>query len=116
MSPVVRYSLLRLLVLIVVGALLFASGARDFTLLVLAFVLSGIVSLVLLRRPRGEVAEGLADRIEHRGPRQGLMGRISARIEAANRAEDESLDAAEGHRAGAGDAPGDDGQGTRPAS
>lgn len=91
MSPVLRYSLLRLLVLVVVGAILFVSGARDFTLLVLAIVLSGIVSLVVLRKPRGEVAERLAHRIESRGPRQGLMGRLQARIDAANRAEDEAV-------------------------
>lgn len=115
MSPIARYTLLRVLLFVVVAALLFASGARDFTLLVLAIVLSGLVSLVLLRRPRDRVVEDVAGRIENRGPRTGLMGRISRRIEEANRAEDEAVAAAEARDASDGDADSDSDEGRPPA-
>jgi uncharacterized membrane protein len=87
-----RYTALRLLILVVVGGLLFASGARGFVLLALAFVLSGLASLVLLRNARNKVSADIVERVERR---QTIAQRVNARIDAANRAEDEAVEGLE---------------------
>lgn len=79
----VSYTLLRFLLLAVVGGVLYLVGARGILLLVGAFLLSGLLSLVLLDRQRSETAAGL-DR---------AVTRVNKRIDDAAAAEDSAQDA-----------------------
>lgn len=79
-----RYTALRLAMFVVVGGALALVGLRGWQLLVLAVLLSGLVSLFALSRQRDAVAVNI-----ERG-----MARRSAR----QRAADEALDAAEDAR------------------
>lgn len=68
-----RYSLLRLLLLTAVGLLGYLMGLRGFLLLVVAFILSGIVSYFVLR-----------------GPREAMSASIAARVDASKQRRDDS--------------------------
>ncbi len=73
------YTGLRILLLLGVGALLYATGARGFLLLVLAFLVSGALSLVWLDRPRAKMSQGFGN----------AVNRVNDKIDAAAAAEDE---------------------------
>ncbi len=90
MSPAVKYSTMRLLLLLVVALGLYAIGARGFLLLVLAAVISAALSYLLLRGPR----DALAQRIAERAGSRVSKGRLEKSIDADNAAED--ADAARG--------------------
>jgi hypothetical protein len=79
------YTGLRILLLLAVGGLLYATGARGFLLLVLAFLVSGALSLVWLDRPRAKMSQGFGN----------AVGRVNDKIDAAAAAEDEPLEQAE---------------------
>lgn len=72
------YSGLRLVLLLAVGGLLYLTGARGLLLIVLAFVVSGALSLVWLDRPRAQMSAGVGRAI----------GRVNERIDHAAQAED----------------------------
>jgi len=72
------YTGLRLLLLLAVGGLLYLTGARGFLLILLAFLLSGALSLVWLNKPRGEMSAGFGR----------LMGRMNDKIDEASAKED----------------------------
>lgn len=57
---VVLYSLARLLLLFAAAGLLWVTGARGLLLWVLAFVISGLLSLVFLRGLRARMSEAIA--------------------------------------------------------
>ena len=76
------YTGLRILLLLGVGALLYATGARGFLLVVLAFLVSGALSLVWLDRPRAKMSQGFGN----------AVSRVNDKIDAAAAAEDEPLD------------------------
>ncbi len=61
-----RYSLLRLGVLLVVGLGLYAAGLRGLPLIVLAFLVSGLVSYFALMRQRDAAAAALERRLRRR--------------------------------------------------
>ena len=73
------YTGLRLLLLLAVGGLLYLTGARGFLLILLAFLVSGALSLVWLDRPRSTMSAGFGR----------VMGRMNDRIDAAASAEDD---------------------------
>jgi len=73
------YTGLRILLLLAVGGLLYLTGARGFLLLILAFLVSGALSLVWLDRPRAQMSRGFGN----------AVGRVNDRIDAAAAAEDE---------------------------
>ena len=75
MGPFVRYSILRLTLLVAVGAVLWLVGARGVLWLVLTAVVSLALSYVLLRLPREQAAAALDDRVSGRR-RSGLDERI----------------------------------------
>lgn len=77
------YTGLRLLLLLAVGALLYVVGARGLLLLVLAFLISGALSLIWLDKPRGEMSAGFGR----------MMGRMNDKID-ANAAKEDHLQAA----------------------
>lgn len=56
------YSLARLLLLLAAAGVLWMTGARGLLLWVLAFVISGLLSLVLLRGLRARMSESIASR------------------------------------------------------
>lgn len=58
-----RYTLLRLLLFAVVAALCWIVELRGFLLVLVAVFVSGLVSIVVLRRPRDEVSAGLSERL-----------------------------------------------------
>lgn len=76
------YTGLRIALLLAVGGLLYLVGARGILLLVLAFVISGALSLVWLDRPRAQMSEGVGRAI----------GRVNDRIDEAAAAEDAPLE------------------------
>ena len=59
---VALYSLARLLLLLASAGVLWISGARGILLWVLAFVISGLLSLVLLRGLRARMSEAITSR------------------------------------------------------
>lgn len=62
--PLLWYSLARLVLLIVVGGILFLFGARGVLLLLLALLISGLVSFLVLDRLRNVVSLRVVERSE----------------------------------------------------
>lgn len=60
---VLRYTLLRVFVLAVVAALLWLVGFRGYLLLLVAFFVSGIISVFVLNRSRDKVSAALDRRL-----------------------------------------------------
>jgi hypothetical protein len=60
----VRYTTLRLLLFVVVAALLWIVGIRDYWLLLFAVLVSGVISLFALSRSRDEMSSSLVTRRE----------------------------------------------------
>ncbi len=81
MHPFLRYSLLRLGLLATTGIVLYALGVGGLLLLVLAFVVSGFISLVVLDRQRAELGTRVG----------GYFRRLNSRIESSTTAEDDEL-------------------------
>jgi hypothetical protein len=74
------YTGLRLILLLAVGGVLYLTGARGFMLILLAFLLSGALSLIWLDKPRGEMSAGFGR----------MMGRMNAKID-ENAAKEDHL-------------------------
>lgn len=79
MLAFIRYSTLRLAMLLAVGFVMYLFGMRGIALAVAAFLVSGVLSLVLLNRQRDQLGQSVG----------GLFSRINARIDANTRKEDE---------------------------
>jgi membrane protein implicated in regulation of membrane protease activity len=62
--PLLRYTLLRLLLLAVTGGVLYLVGLRDLWLLLAAFLVSGAISLFALSRYRDDVSLSISARQE----------------------------------------------------
>jgi len=86
MRAALAYTSARLVLLVVSAVLLYLAGARGLLLLALAFVVSGIVSFVLLSRQRDVMSGALLARL--RNGRARATG-FRARLEEGARAEDE---------------------------
>ena len=78
-NPVVVYTGLRLAVFVVVTLLLALTGLRGFPLLALALVVSGLLSLVLLRGPRGDLSARMVRRREAQAAQQPTTGEPAPR-------------------------------------
>jgi Protein of unknown function (DUF4229) len=65
-GPVLKYSTLRLALFLLALLGLYLAGARGLLLLVLAALVSLALSFVLLRGPRAEMAETVAERTRRR--------------------------------------------------
>jgi TctA family transporter len=89
MRATLAYTSARLALLVVSAVLLYLAGARGLLLLALAFVVSGIVSFVLLSRQRDVMSGALRARL--RNGRARATG-FRARLEEGARAEDEDRD------------------------
>jgi len=86
MRATLAYTSARLALLVASAVLLYLAGARGLLLLALAFVVSGIVSFVLLSRQRDVMSGALLGRL--RNGRAWATG-FRARLEEGARAEDE---------------------------
>lgn len=62
--PVLLYTVARILVFLVVAGILYLFGARGFLLLLLAVIISGLISFILLNRLRDQVSERVAARMD----------------------------------------------------
>ncbi len=80
--PVVMYTLLRLAILLAVGAVLYLLGLRELWLILLSFLVSGAISAFVLSRRREGAAFGIT----------AAFRSVNARIDASARAEDEDDD------------------------
>jgi TctA family transporter len=85
MRATLAYTSARIVLLVVSAVLLYLAGARGLLLLALAFVVSGILSFVLLSRQRDVMSGALMARLKNRRPR-GPGFRV--RLEEGARAED----------------------------
>ena len=86
MRATLAYTSARVMLLVLSAVVLYLAGARGLLLLVLAFVVSGIASFVLLSRQRDIMSGALLARLK--------TGRVRtrgfrARLEEGSRAEDE---------------------------
>lgn len=57
-----KYTLLRLALLAVTAAVLWLVGLRGWLLLLVAFIVSGVISIIALSRARDEVSTSLVNR------------------------------------------------------
>jgi Protein of unknown function (DUF4229) len=89
MRATLAYTSARILLLVVALILLYLVGARGLLLLALAFVVSGILSYVLLSRQRDRISSALTARV--RNGRQRAAG-FRTRLEQGAQAEDEDQD------------------------
>lgn len=78
MLAFIRYSTLRLALLIAVGAVLYLLGLHGVWLLAVALVLSGVLSLFVLDRQRDDLGRSVGN----------VFTRINERIDANTRSED----------------------------
>ncbi len=79
MLAFIRYSTLRLAILLAVGFVAYLFGLRTVMLAAVSFIVSGVLSLVLLNRQRDALGQSVG----------GLFSRINARIDENSRKEDE---------------------------
>ena len=86
MRTTLAYSSARILLLVVSIIVLYVVGARGLLLLVLACLVSGIASFVLLSRQRDKMSGALMARI---GTRQRRATGFRARLEEGARVEDD---------------------------
>ncbi|GAB7192613.1 hypothetical protein NUM3379_33220 [Kineococcus sp. NUM-3379] len=98
-SPYLKYTVLRLSVFVLALVVLTWAGARSWLALGLAAVISVLLSLVLLRRQREEMAADIQRRIEARtsAPRPSRFGKA---YDADNDAEDAEVRGDGTHRDG----------------
>ncbi len=78
--PLLSYFVARTVLLLAAGLICYVLGARGILLLVLAFLISGLLSFLLLGRQR----DGMA------GVFSGYFRRINDRIDSAAKAEDDN--------------------------
>jgi hypothetical protein len=91
-SPLLKYSVLRLALFVVSLVTFRALGARGILSVVLAAFVSMLLSYVLLRGPRDELTGAIERRVSDRLERAGGAGPVSAA--ARRRAEDDAIEAA----------------------
>ncbi len=86
MRATLAYTCARIGLLVISLILLYLAGARGLLLLALAFVVSGILSFVLLARQRDVMSGALLARLRNR---RGRAAGFRARLEEGARAEDD---------------------------
>ena len=87
-----RYTALRVALFLGTAIVLYLVGVKDlFVCALIGILVSGLVSLVLLRNVRSQI--GSAKEKEPKGPWKSPLARISDRMDQAAAAEDEADDA-----------------------
>jgi len=82
MKSVLSYTFLRFVILLSFTAVGYLVGLREITLIVVAFLASGIVSLFVLNRSRDQFSSAIS----------GLFQKINRKIDSAAEKEDKNLD------------------------
>lgn len=82
MKSVLSYTFLRFVILLSFTAVGYLVGLRELTLIVVAFLASGIVSLFVLNRSRDQFSSAIS----------GLFQKINRKIDSAAEKEDKNLD------------------------
>jgi uncharacterized protein YejL (UPF0352 family) len=77
-KPFISYTLARVALLAVTIGVLYAVGLRDLMLLILGFLVSGLISLIILNNQRSQLGSGIAN----------FFTRLNAKIDANSRKED----------------------------
>jgi Protein of unknown function (DUF4229) len=90
MRSVLAYTSARILLLVAAVVPLYVAGARGLLLLALAFLVSALLSFVLLSRQRDTVAGALSSRLKRTAERTNSF---RARIDEGARAEDDDQSA-----------------------
>lgn len=108
--PLLRYSLLRLALLLAVFAVLWICGIRGWLWLILGVVIAGAISYLAFPRQRDAAAGVLAERAEHRRGAQDVDADsedavLEAAVDAEGVARSDDDDAAAGSGAAAADGP-----------
>ena len=96
LSPFVVYTSARLVLFIVTATILALLGMQGIGLLLVALVVSGLLSYVLLSRMRDAVSVAVSQRVAARSPQPGRkrgMPGLWQRLDERTRAEDEADDA-----------------------
>jgi len=92
-----RYTALRIALFLGTAIVLYVVGVKDvFVCALIGILVSGLVSLVLLRNVRSQI--GVRKDKEPKGPWKSPLGRISDRMDQAAAAEDAADDAARAER------------------
>jgi len=92
-----RYTALRIALFLATAIALYLVGVKDvFVCALIGILVSGLVSLVLLRNVRSQI--GVRKDKEPKGPWKSPLGRISDRMDQAAAAEDAADDAARAER------------------
>lgn len=78
MKHFLLYTGMRILLLVATAGLAYALGMRGFLLILVAFLVSGVISFFVLRMPREQLGNSIG----------GYFKRINAKIDAATAAED----------------------------
>ncbi|HEX5534184.1 MAG TPA: DUF4229 domain-containing protein [Actinomycetales bacterium] len=97
MSPLLKFSALRIALFVAALAVLYVIGARDWLLLFLAAFVSLALSYVLLRAPREELAASIEQRAQQRAanrerPRAPRKSAAERDAEVEDAAVDQELD------------------------
>ena len=82
MKSVLSYTFIRFVILLSFTAVGYLVGLRELTLIVVAFLASGIVSLFVLNRSRDQFSSAIS----------GLFQKINRKIDSAAEKEDKNLD------------------------
>lgn len=98
--PFLSYTSARILLFVAILAVLYLLGARSWLLLLLAFLLSGLLSFILLARQRDAMSVTVAERTKAMGERMDRRTRAEDEADDAWRAEQEAREAREARRAG----------------
>ena len=83
MVPFLRYTFLRLTLLLAVGVLLYAVGLRDLLLVAVTVVVSAALSYLLLAGPRQVVVDRMEQRVAARAARSRRVDEDAAVEDAA---------------------------------
>ncbi len=87
MSPLLKFTVLRIALFLAALVVLYLIGARDWLLLILAALVSLALSYVLLRAPREELAASIEQRVSQRlaegGQRRSRRRKSAAERDAA---------------------------------
>jgi hypothetical protein len=101
--PLLKYSVMRLALFVASMGLLYLLQIRGLLNIVLAAVISLLLSYLLLRRPREELTQQIADRVAGRLKGGPSARRSSLGLDDDAEAEDAALDSAEGDESTAAD-------------
>lgn len=85
--PFLIYSLARIALLLICAGIFYLLGFRDILLILLAFLVSGVISFIVLNRQRDEMGNRIG----------GYFSRMNKRIDDSTSSEDDPTDSVDHH-------------------